>query len=200
MLRSLGFWLAHLCIVGICAVLLGAFSVQFIEGEFPCPLCLLQRMAMMLCALGPAYVILKTRQGDVSSTDFCTGYGLSVLAGLGGALISARQVLLHIVPPDPGFGEPMFGLHLYTWALVVFGTVIVVSGLNLVFNAELAPRGVKFGWPSRLVIGLLAAVILANVIAVFCQEGLHWSIPDSPDRYQLFEDLGIGGTHEAPAK
>jgi len=192
--RTLGFWLAHLCILGICAVLLGALGVQFIQGEFPCPLCLLQRMAMMLCALGPAYVILRLRQGDVTPTDYATGFGLSALAGLGGAFISARQVLLHIVPPDPGFGEPMFGLHLYTWALVVFATVIGMSGLFLVFNAELLPRGVRFGWPSRLVIGLLGAIILANVLAAFAQEGLHWSIPDEPDRYQLFEDLGWSKT------
>ena len=36
--------LFHVCILGICGVLIGAFVVQFAEGEMPCPLCLIQRM------------------------------------------------------------------------------------------------------------------------------------------------------------
>jgi hypothetical protein len=45
---------------------------------------------------------------------------MSVIAAVGGACISIRQILLHIVPPDPGYGDPVLGLHLYTWALLVF--------------------------------------------------------------------------------
>ena len=114
MSNRFGFWAAHFNILAICAVLIGAFVVQFGEGEFPCPLCILQRMAMMLCALGPAYVITKARDGEVKTTDFATGYGMSVVAAVGGASISIRQILLHIVPPDPGYGDPVLGLHLYT--------------------------------------------------------------------------------------
>lgn len=193
MLHKLGFWLAHFCILAICAVLLGAFSAQFIGGELPCPLCLLQRMAMVLCALGPAFVILRTRQGDVPIEDIATAYGLSICAAVGGATISSRQVLLHIEPNDPGFGEPVLGLHLYTWALIVFLTVLVVSGLNLVFAKELLPRGARFGWFSWLTAGLLAAVILGNVVASLVQEGFHWSIPDDPKHYQLIEDFRVDG-------
>jgi len=35
----------------ICAVRVGAFVGQFVQGEFSSPLCVLQHMAMMLCAL-----------------------------------------------------------------------------------------------------------------------------------------------------
>lgn len=184
-----GFWIAHFNILAICAVLIGAFVVQFGQGEFPCPLCILQRMAMILCALGPAYVIMKARDGEVKTSDFATGYGMSVVAAVGGASISIRQILLHIVPPDPGFGEPVLGMHLYTWALIVFVAVLVDSGLNLVFARELAPQGVEFGWPSRLVLWLLGAIIVANAIAVFAEEGLHWTLPDDPDSYRLFDLL-----------
>jgi disulfide bond formation protein DsbB len=185
----LGFWIAHFNILAICAVLIGAFVVQFGQGEFPCPLCMLQRMAMILCALGPAYVIMKARDGEVKTSDFATGYGMSVVAAVGGASISIRQILLHIVPPDPGYGEPVLGMHLYTWALIVFVTVLVDSGLNLMFARELAPQRVEFGWPSRLVLWLLGAIIVANGIAVFAEEGLHWTLPDDPDSYRLFELL-----------
>lgn len=190
MSNRFGFLIAHLNILTICAVLVGAFVVQFGQGEFPCPLCVLQRMAMMLCALGPAYVILKARAGEVKTTDFATGYGMSVIAAVAGAFISIRQILLHIVPPDPGYGDPVLGLHLYTWALLVFVAEIIAAGVNLVFARELEPRGeVGFGWFSKLVLWLFGAIIVANAVAVFAEEGLHWTLPDDPDSYRLFDLL-----------
>jgi disulfide bond formation protein DsbB len=191
----LGLTLAHISILAVCGVLLGAFVVQFAEGEFPCPLCSLQRMAMLLCALGPAFIILRTRRGGPTPADFATGYGLSLLAAVAGAAISGRQVLLHVVPPDPGYGGAVFGLHLYTWAFVVFATVLVVSGVNLVLADVLLPRGVSFGPGSAAVIGVLGLVILGNAASMLAQEGLHWTLPDDPDRYRLFEDLRalVGG-------
>lgn len=190
MSNRFGFLIAHLNILTICAVLVGAFVVQFGQGEFPCPLCVLQRMAMMLCALGLAYVIMKARAGEVKTTNFATGYGMSVIAAVAGAFISIRQILLHIVPPDPGYGDPVLGLHLYTWALLVFVAEIIAAGVNLVFARELEPRGeVGFGWFSRLVLWLFGAIIVANAVAVFAEEGLHWTLPDDPDSYRLFDLL-----------
>ena len=190
MSNRFGFLIAHLNILTICAVLVGAFVVQSGQGEFPCPLCVLQCMAMMLCALGPAYVIMKARAGEVKTTDFATGYGMSVIAAVAGAFISIRQILLHIVPPDPGYGDPVLGLHLYTWALLVFVAKIIAAGLNLVFARELEPRGeIKSGFFSRLVLWLFGTIIAANAVAVFAEEGLHWTLPDDPDSYRLFDLL-----------
>jgi disulfide bond formation protein DsbB len=189
MSNRLGFWATHLNVLVLCGVLIGAFVVQFGQGEFPCPLCILQRMAMMLCALGPAYVIMKAREGEVKTSDFATGYGISVIAAVAGASISIRQILLHIVPPDPGYGDPVLGLHLYTWALLVFVAEILAAGVNLLFARELEPRKARFGWPSWLVIGLFCAVIVANAVAVFALEGLHWTLPDDPNSYRLFDLL-----------
>ena len=189
MSNRFGFWIAHLNILVVCGVLAGAFVVQFGEGEFPCPLCVLQRMAMMLCALGPAYVIMQARAGEVKTSDFATGYGMSVIAAVGGACISIRQILLHIVPPDPGYGDPVLGSHLYTWALLVFVAEIIAAGVNLVFARELEPREARFGWPSRLVLLLFGVIIAANAAAVFAEEGLHWTLPDDPNSYRLFDLL-----------
>ena len=36
----------------ICTPLIGAYFIQFVKGEFPCPLCLLQRLAMVGIACG----------------------------------------------------------------------------------------------------------------------------------------------------
>jgi disulfide bond formation protein DsbB len=184
-----GFYLAHFNVLAVCGVLLGAFGVQFGKGEFPCPLCSLQRMAMLLCALGPTYIILRTRRGGLTAADFASGYGLSVLAAVLGGTISGRQVLLHITPPDPGYGDAVLGLHLYAWAFVVFVTVLVVSGINLAFIDAFQPRDARFGIVSAAVIGLLGLVILGSAASMFALEGLHWVLPDDPDRYRLFEDL-----------
>ncbi|MFI4873920.1 MAG: disulfide bond formation protein B [Blastopirellula sp. JB062] len=190
--KSLGFWIAHFNVLVVSLVLIGAFVVQFAEQEMPCPLCMLQRMAMMLCALGSAYIILQAGNGALTPTTFSAAYGMSILAAVCGATISTRQILLHIVPPDPGFGDPVLGLHLYTWALVVFLVVLIVSGLNLMFARDLvSDRPVNLQWASKAVLGIFGAVILANLISVFCQQGFHWVLPDDPTRYELFYDLGL---------
>lgn len=190
--HRLGFWIAHFNVVVVCLVLLGAFSIQFVEQEIPCPLCILQRMAMMLCALGSTYIILQARSGSLAVADFAAGYGMSILGAVCGAAISTRQILIHIVPPDPGYGDPVMGLHLYTWALVVFMVVLIDSGLNLILIRELVTdRPLEFKWPSKAVTGLMGAVIVANTVSIFCQEGLHWILPDDPKRYELFYDLGL---------
>jgi hypothetical protein len=94
------------------------------------------------------------------------------------------------VPPDPGYGEPVLGLHLYTWALLVFVAQIVASGLTLVFACELEPpKETSFGWFSKYVLLALGAVIAANAVAVFAEEELHWTLPDDPNSYRLFELL-----------
>ncbi|HEY1598661.1 MAG TPA: disulfide bond formation protein B [Pirellulales bacterium] len=189
MSHRLGFWLAHLCILGVMAALVGGFVVQFAWQELPCPLCMLQRMGMILAAFGPAFILLRCRHGDVSPTDFATGYGMSIIAAMFGASVSTRHILLHIASPDPVPGLAVLGMHLYTWALIVFCTAIAASGLNLLFTRELAPRQTQFGWPTRLVLGSLAAVIVTNLVCVFFLEGFHWLLPGDPDRYQLLSDL-----------
>lgn len=186
-----GWWGAHLFVLAYCGVLAGGFIVQFAGAEFPCPLCVLQRMAMILTALGPAYLIARAREGEVSTTDYMTGYGIAVLGALAGMAMSTRQVLLHITPHDPGYGSAVLGLHLYTWALVTFLVVLAWSGVSLVFARELRPRSVRYGWISRIVLWLLLALVAANLVVVFAEEGLHWFLPDNPARYQILHDLGI---------
>ena len=75
--------------------------------------------------------------------------------------------------------------------LVIFASVWMIAGLNLVFVRELTPGPATFGRLSQVVIGLLAAIIAANIIAVFFEEGFHLFLPDNPTRYELLYDLGI---------
>jgi disulfide bond formation protein DsbB len=180
-----GLLAAHLEILILCSVLLGAMTVQFVGRELPCPLCILQRLAMMLAAIGAAFIIRSARGGELTLAEFATGHGMILLAGLGGAAISARQVLLHIVPPDPGYGGVVLGLHLYTWALVVFLCLIGSTAVCLLFARWFTDGTAKFGWWSSVTVGLLGIVILANTVAIFFEQGFHWKLPDDPVRYEL---------------
>jgi disulfide bond formation protein DsbB len=123
-----------LALYALAALLAAAFAAQFILGELPCPLCLLQRIMFALLAIGP---ILNIRFGPRPSH-----YALSLLAAVVGATVSTRQVLLHIMPGDPGFGTALFGYHYYTWALIGFiaAIVAVVAGAAVRPAIREAPR------------------------------------------------------------
>jgi hypothetical protein len=65
---------------------------------------------------------------------------MTILASLVGSAASIRQILLHIVPPDPGYGLPVLGLHLYSWALVVYACLMASSAIGLVgIQSQSAP-------------------------------------------------------------
>jgi disulfide bond formation protein DsbB len=182
---QLVFLVSHLNILSISFVLLGGFVVQFGYGEFPCPLCILQRMAMMLCALGPAYVILYSRDGVVKWNDFVAGYGLTLIAAVSGGLISFRHILLHIVPPDPGYGSTVWGYHPYTWALLVFVMEVLTTGILFSCARNLESQRVEFGRFSKCTMYFLGAIVMANLVAVFFEEGFHWFLDDNPTQYRL---------------
>jgi len=175
-------------ILAVCGVLLGAFWMQFGKGEYPCPLCIVQRMAMMLCALGPAMIVMAgLRDKEITLPTVAAGYGMSILGAVVGLAASSRQVLLHIMPGDPGYGGAVMGLHLYTWALIVFMVVLCFSGARLLLFHDVAPqRGEGRGLP-RGVLWLFGLVIAANAVAVFFEAGLHWYLPANPTSYRLFD-------------
>ncbi|MDA1007547.1 MAG: disulfide bond formation protein B [Planctomycetota bacterium] len=199
-LQLFGYWTCHFNILTVSSVLLGAYYIQFAEGEFPCPLCILQRMAMLLTILGSASILLASRQGPIEFHSYSAGYGMSVLGAVIGSIIALRQIALHIAPGDPGYGSPAFGLHLYTWALIVFGVVAAVSGVNLAWTKRFNPHAVEFGWASKCCVGLVALLMLSNAIIVFIEAGFHISLPDNPTCYQLFVDLGWTTAPLVPAE
>jgi hypothetical protein len=102
-----------------------------------------------------------------------------------------RTPVLSIVPPDPVYGGTVLGLHVYTWALLVFVAELIAAGLNLTFAGGLEGRRIEWGTDSRLVLGLLGFAILANAAVVFVEAGLHVSLDDNPARYRLFYELGL---------
>ncbi|MBU3751307.1 MAG: disulfide bond formation protein B [Mycobacterium sp.] len=188
------FWGLHLWIFAYCFVMLSAFFIQFVEGEFPCPLCMLQRYGMILSTLGALLIVMQARRGTLTVAKYSQGLGMGLLGALiGGAEVSVRQILLHIKPGDPGYGAPVLGLHLYTWALITFVIVIAYCGVQLV----LTPRGIPQSPPpgsglyklSTAIIWLFIGVVAANVVAIIFLEGFAWVLPDDPTGYTLIDQL-----------
>lgn len=180
---------AHLMILVVSAVLTGAFIYQFALGEKPCPLCLLQRMCMILAAIGPAVLIISGQKEPAADRTslYATAYGMTITASVLGMAVSARQVLLHIAPGDSGFGDPVFGMHLYTWALIVFLALCLSSGIHLLFAKALIPAKpqAKLHWLSHVTLWYFAALIFLNCVTSFALTGFHWFVPDNPTDYQL---------------
>src|SRR4030088_748363 len=112
MTRSLAVALNALGLYAVALVLAAAFAAQLLLDELPCPLCLLQRIQFTLLAAGP---MLNVRFGPRPSH-----YAASPLVAAAGAGAPPRQVLLHIIPGDPGYGSSLLGYHYYSWAFIGF--------------------------------------------------------------------------------
>ncbi|MBT2481939.1 disulfide bond formation protein B [Streptomyces sp. ISL-94] len=192
------YWFACFFAIGWTGVVCGGLFYQFEMWEYPCPLCIVQRMFMLLAAMGAAYIVRTAlAHGVVTGRDYMTGWGLSLVAAIAGSFASWRQTMLHVLPGDKGYGSEVFGLHLYVWAWILFQASVVAVGIALAFAHATADRSVPATGPGPLrMAGMLALwflglVIAVNVVAVFFEEGFHWFLADDPARYQFFYDVGI---------
>ncbi|GAB4583671.1 disulfide bond formation protein B [Nocardia sp. IFM 10818] len=193
--HRLGLWFAHLYVIGMCATLAGAYTFQFGLWEYPCPMCLMQRMFFLLSAIGPVWIIVRSRTGTVTTREFATGWGWAVLAAVLGSFVSLAQVLMHIAPDDPGYAGALFGLHLYTWAFITFVAAVIAAGIML-FLTQFTEPGVvaatskALARAARITPAILIAFAATNLIACFFLQGLHWKMTGDPTGYQFFTDLG----------
>ncbi|WP_407836627.1 disulfide bond formation protein B [Streptomyces sp. DSM 116496] len=192
--HRLGLWFAHAYVLGMCATIGGAYVFQFGLWEYPCPMCLLQRMFMLLSALGPAMIIARSRKGAVTTGEFASGWGIAIVSALVGGTVSGAQVLMHIAPGDPGYAGALFGLHLYTWAAITFFLAALAAGVTLVLADRAAPLDAAAGSPAlrraaALTLAVLALFAVSNFVACFFLQGFHWQMPGDPTGYRFFTDL-----------
>jgi disulfide bond formation protein DsbB len=182
MTRSFAVTLNALSLYAVALVLAAAFAAQWLLHELPCPLCLLQRVQFAVLAIGP---IMNVRWGPRPSH-----YALSLLAAAAGAAFSTRQVLLHIMPGDAGYGTALFGYHYYTLALIGFATAIVLLAAILLFDDQFkedgaAPPAAASAFATTavwLVIGLTAL----NVVSTLLECGFA-ACADNPVVYELLK-------------
>ena len=115
------------------------------------------------------------------------GMAVSALGAIAGLIISSRQVLLHILPGDSGYGTPVLGLALYTWVSIACLVVLLVATVTSLFHDRLEPAPVeRLNIVSKASLWLLTLVILVNAATVFALAGFNLFLPDNPTGYRLF--------------
>lgn len=150
-----------LLVIAISCVLFGAFGIQFLLHEVPCPLCLLQRLAMIGLATG---ALLNLKFGIRKAH-----YGLSILSCVFGGFVALRHILLHICPQFPKFGHPFWGLSLYVWSFILFASSITYIGLLLlIFDRQIESYEPKpLNWWCLLAFILIFVADFANIFTTF---------------------------------
>jgi disulfide bond formation protein DsbB len=171
-------------------VLLAALFDQFWFGDLPCPLCTLQGAAFVGIGFGLALNVIF---GPKPSH-----YAVIILSAVAGAAIAMRQTLLYIVPGTGSYGNAVLGLHLYSWAFIIFALVIVGSALMLFFDRQFVHTGPLSARLRPLpLVTFLVFVTLAVILAVstFALCGMGFC-PDQPTSYWIF---GAPPAQPAPA-
>ncbi len=172
-------------LLGISTVLTLAFIDQVWFKDLPCPLCILQRGGFFAAGFG---IALNLIFGPKPSH-----YGVAIIGAVAGGAISMRQILLHIVPGSGAYGNPMFGLHLYTWAFIAFAVIVVGCAIMLLDDRQFSraePMSVRLKALPLSALLLFLTLAIANVVSTvaLCGGGL---CPDSPHEYLLFETTPI---------
>ena len=163
--------------LGLISIILAvAFIDQLIQHDLPCPLCLLQRVgfvAVGLCLCMNLKFGIKT-----------THYGLMILSALLGFFVALRQLSLHTMPNDPGYGSVLLGFHFYTWSAIAFCLIVVLIAIGLLFEAGFTDVPQKLSSAKMALMIFFLFLILANGISTLIECGLS-VCPDDPINYKL---------------
>jgi disulfide bond formation protein DsbB len=149
------------------AILTTAMVLQYEGGEIPCPLCLLQRVAMFGVCFG---IILHFRHGASVRND-----GFSMLFALVLLIVSVRQTLLDIAP-RPGhnyIGSAILGLHMPVWSVIIAAAVLLAYAIKLAVLGGEHPQDSQpaLGRVARLLSLYVIAICLINLVSVVLQCG-----------------------------
>jgi disulfide bond formation protein DsbB len=167
-------------LLAIGTVLALALVDQIWFGDLPCPLCILQRAGFFAAGFG---IALNLIFGPKPSH-----YGLAIIGAVAGGAISMRQILLHIVPGTGSYGNPVFDLHLYTWAFIAFVIIVVGCAVMMLDDRQFSraePMSVRLKALPLSALLLFLALAIANIFSTvaLCGAGL---CPDAPTDYMLF--------------
>ena len=174
-------YLNSLGLLGLSGALGFALADQLINHDLPCPLCLLQRMAMFGVGIG---LVL-----NIAVNHHPRHYGMMIVSAVLGMFIAMRQILLHIVPGTGAYGDPFLGLHFYTWAFILFVGVIAGASLMLLFVSRWSNER-HAGIPAlgSLAIGVFFLLAVANVVGTTLECGAG-ACPDDPTSYEFLDRL-----------
>ena len=162
----------QLVLLAVISVLSYAFIDQLYFGELPCPLCLMQRIGFVIIGFS---LVLNIRCGAHAAH-----YGWGIIGGLVGMMVSLRQVLLHVLPGDSGFGTTFLELHFYTWAFI--GYVGLIAGLAILLmlpNRDVRSRSLL----ANTLIILFIVLVFANLASTLLECGIG-PCADDPLKYE----------------
>lgn len=166
-------------LIGIFSMLFIAFAFQILLHELPCPLCLLQRLGFLAVSFG---LILNLRFGFRPSH-----YAITLLSALYTAFVALRQIALHVVPGTGSYGDPIFGLHLYTWSFIVAMLIVIFTSFALGFDRQYGNR--KYAQRlSHILFAILVVLLVSNIVSVFLQCGFA-ACADDPVSYRILDML-----------
>ncbi|WP_050840963.1 disulfide bond formation protein B, partial [Bordetella pertussis] len=129
-----------LVLLAVSLLLLSALAWQWLDAEAPCPLCLLQRAALVLIGVG---LLLNVRMGPSP-----LHYAMVLAPALGGLTAAGWQLL----SPDAGAAAPPW----QGWAFLLFGAMLVYCTLMLAADRKWGDNALKkpVALPGALVMGL----------------------------------------------
>jgi disulfide bond formation protein DsbB len=156
----------------IAGILTAAMFLQYAKGELPCPLCLLERVAMLGVCFG---IMLDFRRGfSYQNTGFSLLFAIVLL------VVSVRQSLLDIYP-RPGheyIGSAIFGIHMPVWSIIIALTLLTSYAIKLAILGDdeyLREADVSEFPAIRRIADILSiyviAICLINLVSVVLQCG-----------------------------
>jgi protein dithiol:quinone oxidoreductase len=106
-INRLSFRQVMLLIAAACVAMLGfGYYLQHVVGLEPCPMCVVQRYAIILIAIEAIFTPARAKYGM-----FLTGHALLITTALAGAFVAARQSWLQWYPPEvASCGRDIYGM------------------------------------------------------------------------------------------
>ncbi|GLU25051.1 disulfide bond formation protein B [Brucella sp. NBRC 12950] len=159
----------------IAAILTAAMVLQYANGEIPCPLCLLQRVAMFGVCFG---IILQFRHGFSYRNT-----GMSMIFSLFLLIVSVRQTLLDIYP-RPGheyIGTSIFGLHMPVWSILIAVALLIAFAFQLIVwggNSQMQHKSLTHQSLLRVLAKALSLYVIAIGVINFASVGVQCGIDE----------------------
>ncbi|EOS95373.1 disulfide bond formation protein B [Erwinia tracheiphila] len=168
-----------LMLVLVSTALLCAFYFQLRFFDLPCPLCLLQRAALLLTGTG---LLFNLYFGNKK-----LHYGMVILGAIAVAAVACRHTFLHIVPGDKGYGLPFLGLHLYTWSFILAVAIIIGVAITLMITPDATtPATAKKSLIQHIIVAVFTLMMVGNFLSTLLECG-GGQCDDNPTFYQLLK-------------
>ncbi|KEQ13519.1 disulfide bond formation protein B [Endozoicomonas montiporae] len=170
-------------LLALSGVLGFALLNQFACHDLPCPLCLLQRIAFTGCMFA---ILLNIFYGTRP-----WHYGILLVSAMLGAGIALRQISLHVIPGNPGYGGTVFSWHFYTWSFLCFTTIIATVSLTFLVPSHFSVSSAFIGFGAqpawiKLAVVLCYLVVSVNMVSAFLECGFY-ACAENPVHYKLLQ-------------